>query len=264
MTELNYTLPEIGEPSIAADPRTLQALVNIKTWAEGHIDSANLKAEGVEGPSIKKESITEVKLSAAVAALLNSKVSGLAAVGVEANSTVKGGELFFINKAAVTTTLPPPVANVTVGVYCNVGVASTTVTAPGGLKIYGDFTNGATSVVLTELQHVVLHCVGGTAWFIEYGEPKREAVWTTGIATEGTPSASRQAEIAINALAAKGTGAFKLTLEVGGVIVGEAVQVQSEAIHVAATVGPFRVPAGLTWKATGTNNETIHFTQLLL
>lgn len=65
MTELAYPLPEIGEPSIAADPRTLAALINIKAWTQGQIDSTNLKAGGIEGASLKSETITGSKIAPA-------------------------------------------------------------------------------------------------------------------------------------------------------------------------------------------------------
>lgn len=76
MTELAYPLPEIGEPSLAADPRTLEALINIKAWAQGQIDSTNLKALGVAQANLAAESVSEAKLTKEVAELLNNKTAG--------------------------------------------------------------------------------------------------------------------------------------------------------------------------------------------
>jgi hypothetical protein len=59
MTEVSYELPEIGEVSLAADPRTLNALIALKAWING---------EAV---------IDETKLDAALISKINAKATGL-------------------------------------------------------------------------------------------------------------------------------------------------------------------------------------------
>jgi hypothetical protein len=76
LSELAYPLPEIGEPSLAADPRTLEALINIKAWSNGQIDATNLKALGITLEKLAAESVNESKLTKAVAELLNNKTAG--------------------------------------------------------------------------------------------------------------------------------------------------------------------------------------------
>jgi len=48
MTEVSLVLPEIGKPDKTQDPRINTAFTAIQTWANGNVDSSNLKAEGVE------------------------------------------------------------------------------------------------------------------------------------------------------------------------------------------------------------------------
>lgn len=59
MTEVSYELPEIGEVSAAADPRTLAALVAIKAWING------------------TGTIGEAQLAAGIISKLNAKATGL-------------------------------------------------------------------------------------------------------------------------------------------------------------------------------------------
>lgn len=261
MSELNYPLPVIGEESLTADPRTLEALQHIKTWGGGSIDSTNLKPEGVETASIKKEAVSEDRLTKAVVELLNAKTSGLAVVKHSASAEAVSGELFIQETTGTTVTLPTPVINRSIGVFYANTSGSITVKCSSG-AIAGDALS-ATECKLLANQHLWM-IADGSFWRIMGGEPKREAVWTTGEATEGTPSASRPAEVAIHSQTAKGTGEFKLALSVGGVSVATATTLQVEAFHVALNLGPYRVPPGLTWKATGTNNEAVFYSQLLL
>lgn len=59
MTEVSYELPEIGEVSAAADPRTLNALIALKAWING------------------TGNVSESQLAAAIISKLNAKATGL-------------------------------------------------------------------------------------------------------------------------------------------------------------------------------------------
>jgi|SRR6266704_1848208 len=55
MSELTYSLPEIGVADFTQDPRILTAFTNILTWAAGQIDGTNIKEGGLEGRNCNKE-----------------------------------------------------------------------------------------------------------------------------------------------------------------------------------------------------------------
>jgi hypothetical protein len=93
-----------------------------------------------------------------------------------ANFAAKTGELAIVT-ATATATLPAAANNAIVGVFSGPG-ATTTVTAAGGAKIYGDFISAAASITLLPNQHVILQSDGGT-WYIIAGEPKRETFYAT-------------------------------------------------------------------------------------
>ncbi len=189
MSELTFPLPEIGEASIAADPRTLEALINIRNWAAGLIDSTNLKAEGIKTESLLNGAVTEPKLSAPVAALLNAKTSGLAVAKYTANFAAKGGELAQMETTGIVATLPAPTANRVVAFLVGTGATSVKIKASVG-QIFGDFINAANEITLTTLQHVeLIGDVQETGWLIKAGEPVGGKSWgkiaTTGAITGG-------------------------------------------------------------------------------
>ena len=165
MSELAYPLPEIGEESIAADPRTLEALVNIKAWAAGNVGTTNLT----------NESVTELKLSGEIQSKLTAL--GLRIKLYAGPATLKTGELAEQKTNGATFTLPSAATqNQVIGVFSS--VTETKVTASGGALIYGDFTHDAATIVLSLYQHVVLQS-NGSAWLIISGEPKRESTYTS-------------------------------------------------------------------------------------
>lgn len=193
MTELAYPLPEIGEPSIAADPRTLEALINIKAWAAGQIDSTNLKAGGIAEASLKAEAVSESKLSAAVAALLNAKSSGFTYKATEAASlTAVSGELIECKKAGGGTVVKCPTATANRSFTVYSGVGTNTLKAEGGAKFFGDFINGQETIAIAANQHVTVFA-NGTHWLVIAGEPSGRAVTatTTAVGFYGTTPATQ-------------------------------------------------------------------------
>lgn len=70
MSKLTITKPEIGKPDATEDVKLVNALTAIETWANGQIDSTNLKGEGVETAAVKNENITKGKLSKELQELL--------------------------------------------------------------------------------------------------------------------------------------------------------------------------------------------------
>jgi hypothetical protein len=248
MAELAYPLPEIGEPSVAADPRTLEALINIKAWAAGQIDSTNLKAGGVAEASLKAESVSESKLTAAVAALLNSKSTGLSYKPTEAASlTAASGELIECKKPGGGTVVKCPTATANRAFVVYSGVGTNTLKAEGGAKFFGDFINGQETIAVAANQHVYVFA-NGTHWLIIAGEPKLEQLYSAGTAYTKAeaeagvePSSSRMAFIRFN-LELK-------TLTIGGVLIGDT-----------PALGTVLVPPGQKWKGTTATN----ITQLLL
>lgn len=181
MTELAYPLPEIGEPSISADPRTLEALIAIKTWAAGQITASNIAAGGIGEAQLGQNTVSEIKLTKPVQELLNAKTSGLEYKATEAASlTAAAGQLIECKKAGGGTTVkcPTPTANRAFTVFS--GVGTNTLKAEGGAKLFGDFVVGQETVSIPVNQHVSVFA-NGTHWLITAGEAKGRAV-------EGTAS----------------------------------------------------------------------------
>lgn len=187
MTKLTVTKPEVGQKNTTEEPKVGNALTALELWANGEIDTFNLKNEGIE----------EADLAAAVKTLLNAKVSGLSYIAKnEATFTAATGELVAMEKANSVLTLPEPTVNRVVGVVGaafggQIKVKPTKVAT----KIFGSSLSeaGAAEVALTGGQLVIFYATG-TNWFIP-GEPKHEqffGVQTSRISgTEYEPSASR-------------------------------------------------------------------------
>lgn len=189
MSKLTIPAPVVGEKVTAAEPKVGTDITTIETWANGEIDSTNIKAEG----------ITEADLDAATKTLLNSK--SFAALTLvkknEAAFTAASGELVLMEKEASVLTLPEPTAGRIIGAYCASTITSIKVKPTKvATKVFGDFlgSGGAAEITLTGSQHVILQAEGSN-WLILAGEPKREAAYTThGLVTAGedqTPSATR-------------------------------------------------------------------------
>jgi hypothetical protein len=124
----------------------------------------------------------------------------LPAVTHSAAFTAQPGELVEAASGPYTITLPAPAVGAVVGVFCN-SASPITVAGAGGAKIYGDFVNAASSIVLTTYQHVTLQG-NGSAWFIVAGEPKKESVsgalTARAVNTEYEPSATRPTEVIVS------------------------------------------------------------------
>lgn len=157
MTKLTLTKPEVGQKNLTEEPKVGNALTAIEQWANGEIDTFNLKNEGIE----------EVDLSAAVKALLGAKVSGFTVTSHAGSVTGVGGELAVMEGNGTTYKLPTPTANTTVAVFCGTQPTSIKVQA-SGTKIYGDFITGIETITLAQLQHVTL-IANGTVWLIVAG-----------------------------------------------------------------------------------------------
>lgn len=237
MTEFKYAaLPELQEPSKTADPHTRNALVALAAFLNGSIGSFN----------IENGSLTEEDLSTAVKTLLNQKSAGLTFVLSGISLTAKAGEFIDMTTTGTTVTLPAVVASAQVGVFCGGTATSCKVSAAGGAKIYGDFVNAATTITLTEHQHVTLQS-DGTNWFIIAGEPKRETAWEAQVTraneTLYTPSASRETEVLVELFG--GSGGSQAEIYVGGTKIAF-LTAASPTNH--QSVG-FRVGAGVAWQA---------------
>src|ERR1700743_1103135 len=63
MTKLSLFKPEMGKPGATEDVKLVNALTAIEAWANGEIDTTNLKGEGIENNAIKNENIAKTKLS---------------------------------------------------------------------------------------------------------------------------------------------------------------------------------------------------------
>ena len=62
MSLIALTLPEVGKPDKTEDPKVTTALTTLQTWANGNIDSTNLKTEGILATDIKKEELTSTQI----------------------------------------------------------------------------------------------------------------------------------------------------------------------------------------------------------
>lgn len=228
MTKLTITPPSTGELNTVADPKVVTALQAIEAWANGSVGTNNIEAG----------SVTEAMLSTAVQTLLGKAVSGLTFAERTTSVEAASGELVYANKTAITITLPAPTVGRSIAVFCGGSATSVKVTCSSG-KIYGDFTEGATTVTLTTYQHLRV-VASGEHWFIESGEPKKEAVYSTGFkayseaeAVAGVaPSATRMAYVVFKG----GSG----SLEIGGV----------KMLNLSGgVVTMYLIPPGQKWKS---------------
>ena len=253
MTKLKYNaLPEVGTTNAVAEPRVGTCFKELETFLNGNnLDGAeNIKAEGIKESNLEKA--LQEKLATKIGLTVEKKNE----------SFVAEGEKFYAEeKNGATVTTPAAVISKMFGVYCY--AASCKIKAATGV-FFGDFiTTNPTELTLTEKQHVILQC-DGTNWGIIAGEPKNEAKWTGGTAASGTPSATRPALVAVSSVGAKGTGEYFLRMKIEGATVATAVLIQSEASHVQATLGPFRVPANVEWSAEVVGGAATTYAQLLL
>ncbi len=78
MSLINLVLPEINKPDKTEDPKVTTALTTLQSWANGNIDSTNLKTEGIEPKSLEKEKLTssQIKPESIKAASLEHKIIG--------------------------------------------------------------------------------------------------------------------------------------------------------------------------------------------
>jgi hypothetical protein len=233
MTELSYETPVIGEEFSKAAPKVDTGFENIRAWANGQIDSANLKAGGIE----------EAKLSVAVQALLNAKTAGLNMAVHEGSGEVKAGELFVTKGAGITATLPKAAANVALGVW-----GASTVKVAAGDAIYGDFVGGASELKLAAFQHLTLIGQQAKIWLITAGEPQREQAYSSQIpisqATLYEPNATRATFVSLTVKSNLSEYCNLGSIEVGGVLIGGVDGAAISGAYAAAKVG-FICPPGV-------------------
>lgn len=239
MTKLTLIKPEIGQKNLTEEPKVSNAFTAIEQWANGEIDSTN----------IKNESLTEEDFATAVKTLLNQKSSGLSVVSHAISATAVSGELALMTKTATTLELPAPTLNANVGVYYAESAGSITVKASTG-AIAGDFTS-ATSVKLLANQHLLL-TADGVFWRIMAGEPKREqtyeAVTERAAETAFTASATRETFVIFSVQrATTGIGSLRASLKVGGTAITRALQ-RGAAENEDTASCSFLLPAGQTWE----------------
>jgi limonene-1,2-epoxide hydrolase len=249
MTALNYETPVIGEEFSLAAPKVDSAFGNILSWANGKIDSSNLKAGGVKEESLENGAISESKLSEAVQVLLGKTVSGLTFKESKVSMTAANGELVLMVTTGTTLTLPTPTANRVIGVFAGEG-AKIEVRAVGA-SIIGDFENTTHATLLSQ-QHLMLQA-DGSNWLIIAGEPMRESPYSTKVErtqnVEYEVSARREAYVILSTPFA---GSFKVY--VGGVFVGYLwAKTETSGESEGASLG-FPVGAGEKWKAVGLGN----------
>jgi hypothetical protein len=244
MSILSLIKPIIGQPDATQDPKIVNALTAIETWANGQIDSTNLKALAIVEAAIANGSVSEGKLSAAVQALLNAKVSGLAFVVHAASAEAKAGELFAATKG-LTVTLPKAELNVSLGVY-NFSAEAVKVKVAAGDIIDGDVITEATEITLLRFQHVTLQGDAAKVWLITAGEPKRESAYTaaktvaSGVELE--PSATRPTQVVATMLMGS---AAEVELFCGGVRFSFPTAPGASGANQSVT---FICPAGAKWK----------------
>lgn len=231
MTKLTLIKPEIGQKNLTEEPKVGNAFTAIEQWANGEIDSSN----------IKNESLTEEDFATAVKTLLNQKSSGLSVVSHAISATAVSGELALMTKTGTTLELPAPTLNANVGVYYAESAGSITVKASTG-AIAGDFTS-ATSVKLLANQHLLL-TADGVFWRIMAGEPKREQTYS---AQKALTKAEAEAGVEVSStrpafVVVEGFEGF--ALEVSGVVVGKS------AIAPGGVISVF-LPAGAKFKFAG-------------
>lgn len=175
-----------------------------------------------------------------------------------ANVVAVAGELLKMT-ATATVTLPAATNNAVIGVFCAAG--ETTIKTPAGVKIFGDFINGAETIKLAVNQHVILQS-DGTNWFIVAGEPKREEACGALVArarstgagiNEFTPNATRPTLVVASFSAASGKQLRGIVIvkNAGG---AEVTVASAEGISATSALSipvSFEVPAGATWRWTG-------------
>jgi hypothetical protein len=92
MTELSYETPAIGEEFSKAAPKADTAFENIRAWANGKVDSSNLKPGGIKEESLENKAVGEGKLSEAVQTRLGEKGTGLVLTNKYTNKFFTKGE----------------------------------------------------------------------------------------------------------------------------------------------------------------------------
>lgn len=225
MSKLVLTVPTVGELNTVAEPKVDVALAAIETWANGNVGTNNIAAENV----------TEAMLAKAVQEKLGTKI-GLTFKEITLSAEVATTEFIYANKTGITATLPAPTANRMIAVFCGGSATSVKVTCSSG-KIYGDYTEGATTVTLTTYQHILV-IASGEHWFIMAGEPKREQKYA---AKKEYSQAEAEAGVETSATRLSYvvfSGNVPSTLEIGGV-------------EVPTTTRAYLIPPGQKWKTTG-------------
>jgi hypothetical protein len=180
--------------------------------------------------------------------------------------TLKTGELAIQEKSNETFTLPSAsTANQLIGVFAGASATGVKVTTSGGVNIAGDFFAGPT-LTLANNQHVLLLSTG-VGWIILAGEPKREQTYGTFLALtaakEEEVSASRPALVIIGAEKITSAGELHVEAQVGGQTPG-IIKVAKAEVGDFYSIGGFRVPAGLKYKATSSGGASALFRQILL
>ncbi len=172
MTSISLEVPIVGQKNTTEEPKVGNSITTIQSFLNGsNLDgTTNIKAEGV----------AEANLTAAVVTKLNQKASGLELKKQSGSATGESGTIYLMETNAATLTLTATAtANKQVGIICKTAVASVTLKAGAGAKIFGDFlaAAGVASCVIAENQHVIVEA-DGTNWWIIAGEPKREQTYT--------------------------------------------------------------------------------------
>jgi hypothetical protein len=227
MTKLTLAVPSVGEKVTVAEPKVDTCFTTIQTWANGEIDSTNLKAEGIE----------ESKLAKGLVEKLGGTIFGLLYEQKNESFEAANGKLYEQIKSAATVTLPAATAGRTIGIFVGAGTGCK-VTASAG-KIYGDFVTGATTVELSLYQHIIVEG-NGSNWLIIAGEPKLETTYTNKSFSKAEaeagvePSATRRAQVSIVGTTEAGT------VNVGGKLAGYFATSASCAVL---------VPPGVKWTA---------------
>jgi hypothetical protein len=213
MAKLTVVRPTVGEKNVVAEPKVDNALLAIETWANGNVGKENLENGGVE----------EAALATAVATKLNAKTgAGLTYKTSSISRTAEPGELIEMTAGGTTVTISTFTANALYGVF-NRSSGEVKVKLTGGARLYGDFINGATEVVLLENQHLLMQANGTNLLIVAGGLPgmrvtyhSAEFTFTPGEFAESTtnitgklPKASEYTGQRITAFAGNGTQEIK-------------------------------------------------------
>lgn len=164
------------------------------------------------------------------------------------SATLNSGEFAELPTGS-TATLPAATAGQLIGVFAGV-TASGVVKITSPSPIYGDFTDAATTINLSFLQHVLL--LGGPGyWLIIAGEPKREQVYGTPTertpGTEYEPSASRPTYVTLVVETNEEKAQAYVAPTVGGVLLGQ--QTSGPGLGRGVCTTQFICPAGVKWAA---------------